>query len=85
VTPADIADAVAAERDRQRQLWNRKHDHGFGDCSSPDVPVMVKVAVLAEECGEVARAALDGNPNDFRTELIQVMAVCHAILEGIDQ
>jgi hypothetical protein len=43
---------------------------------------MVKVAVLAEECGEVARAALDGKPEQMRAELIQVAAVAVAILEG---
>lgn len=84
MTPNQIAVAVAAERDRQRQLWNRQHGHGFGDCSSPDVHVMVKVAVLTEECGEVARAALECDSDALRTELVQVMAVCHAILEGID-
>jgi NTP pyrophosphatase (non-canonical NTP hydrolase) len=44
---------------------------------------MVKAAVLAEECGEVARAALDQRPDHMETELIQVMAVAHAILEGM--
>lgn len=79
----EIAAAVAAERDRQRRLWGGAHPHGRGDCSSPDVPLMVKVAVLAEEAGEVARAALDGTPGQLRTELIQTAAVCHAILEGM--
>jgi hypothetical protein len=79
---SEIASAVAAERDRQRRIWGRDHPHGHGDCSSPSVPLMVKVAVLSEECGEVARAALDGDTANLRDELIQVMAVCHAILEG---
>ena len=83
LTP-QIASAVAAERVRQRNLWDRDHDHGHGDCSSPNVPTMVKIAVLSEECGEVARAALDQNEDNLRAELIQVMAVCHAILEGIE-
>lgn len=43
---------------------------------------MVKVAVLAEECGEVARAALDGKPDQMRTELVQLAAVAVAMLEG---
>jgi NTP pyrophosphatase (non-canonical NTP hydrolase) len=45
---------------------------------------MVKVAVLTEECGEVARAALDCDPDALREELVQVAAVAYAILEGIE-
>jgi NTP pyrophosphatase (non-canonical NTP hydrolase) len=46
---------------------------------------MVKVAVLTEECGEVARAALDhGYSRQLRTELVQVAAVAVAIIEGMD-
>jgi hypothetical protein len=81
----DITAAVADERARQRRLWSRQHEHGHGDCSSPDVPLMVKVAVLTEECGEVARAALDCDPDALREELIQVAAVAYAMLEGIEQ
>lgn len=78
----DALAAINAERERQAQLWAGPHDHGQGDCSSPAVPLMVKIAVLAEECGEVARAALDGDPDQMRTELVQVAAVALAILEG---
>jgi len=82
VTRAAALAAVTAERDRQAALWAAPHDHGQGDCSSPGVPLMVKVAVLAEECGEVARAALDGKLDQMVTELVQVAAVAVAILEG---
>ena len=74
--------AIRAERDRQTQLWAAPHAHGQGDCSSAKVPLMVKVAVLAEECGEVARAALDGKAGQMQTELVQLAAVALAILEG---
>ena len=73
--------AVIAERGRQAQLWNREHDHGYGDCSSSSVAASVKAAVLAEECGEVARAALDGT-TDLKDELVQVAAVAWAWLES---
>ena len=73
---------IRAERDRQALTWALPHPHGQGDCSSPHVPLMVKVAVLAEECGEVARAALDGNPAQMLDELVQVAAVAMAMLEG---
>lgn len=82
MTRADALAAISAERDRQAQLWAAPHAHGQGDCSSAAVPLMVKVAVLTEECGEVARAALDGDPEALRTELVQVAAVALAILEG---
>ena len=81
-TSREIWAAIQAERCRQGVKWAGPHAHGQGDCSSPGVPLMVKVAVLAEECGEVARAALDGKPEQMRAELIQVAAVAVAILEG---
>ncbi len=82
MTRDEALTAVSTERDRQAALWAGPHDHGHGDCSAPTVPLMVKIAVLAEECGEVARAALDGKPGQMRTELIQVAAVAVAMLEG---
>ena len=102
-TRDEILDAIRAERDRQSALWAAPHDHGQGDCSSADVPLFVKLAVISEElgetagavldalflaalagrCGEVARAALDGQADDMRAELVQVAAVAVAILEGL--
>lgn len=79
----DIFAAVAAERDRQHHLWDRAHEHGWGDCSSPHVNIMTKVAVLGEEFGEVARAALECDMRGMETELVQLIAVAVAILEGI--
>lgn len=78
----DIFKAILLERDRQAGLWNHEHDWGFGDCSSSGVPAPVKAAVLAEECGEVARAALDGTL-DLKDELVQVAAVAVAWLESL--
>lgn len=75
--------AVRAERDRQRSLWDRPHEWGHGDCSSADVPDPIKFAVLAEETGEVARALLEQNPDQLKTELVQVAAVAVAWLEAI--
>jgi len=80
VTPW-IADAIDREREAQRAKWSGDHGWGAGDCSSPAVPTIVKVAVLSEECGEVARAVLDRT--DPRNELIQVAAVCVAWLESL--
>jgi NTP pyrophosphatase (non-canonical NTP hydrolase) len=82
MTRAEIYALIDAERERQAKMWNREHDHGYGDCSSDGVSWPVKVAVLTEECGEVARAMLDGSV-DLRGELVQVAAVAVAMLESL--
>jgi NTP pyrophosphatase (non-canonical NTP hydrolase) len=82
VTRDEIFAAVIAERGRQAEKWGDEHDWGIGDCSSDLVSPAVKAAVLAEECGEVARAALDGTV-DLKDELVQVAAVAVAWLEGL--
>lgn len=76
---------IDAERARQSAKFGPRqvHSWGEGDCSSPAVAPIVKVAVLSEECGEVARAVLDHAPAaDLRDELVQVAAVAVAWLEG---
>lgn len=81
---ADIYAAIDDERDAQARKWDRPHPWGHGDCSSPAVHYTVKVAVLAEEVGEVARAVLDVERTDrLRTELVQVAAVAVAWLEAL--
>jgi NTP pyrophosphatase (non-canonical NTP hydrolase) len=82
MTRGEIFAAVVAERERQAAKWGGEHDWGTGDCSSDLVSAAVKAAVLAEECGEVARAALDGTTG-LKDELIQVAAVAVAWLEGL--
>lgn len=80
---ADVYAAIDAERVRQAEKWGGPHLWGVGDCSSGAVDSTVKAAVLAEECGEVARAVLDSDPESLRNELIQVAAVAVAWLEGM--
>ena len=82
MTRDEIWAAILAERGRQAVKWNREHDHGYGDCSSDLVSQPVKAAVLAEECGEVARAVLDGTV-DLKEELVQVAAVTVAWMESL--
>ena len=82
VDRATIYREIDAERARQSARWGGPHDWGRGDCSSPDVPVAVKVAVLMEECGEVARAVLQRDDQNLREELIQVAAIATAWLES---
>ncbi len=74
---------VDAERVRQGSIWNRDHDWGHGDCSSSGVAPIVKAVVLAEECGEVARAVLDKNSALLLDELVQTAAVAVAWLESL--
>lgn len=81
VSRADVYAAIDAERERQARKWAGAHSWGAGDASSSDVADIVKTAVLTEECGEVARAVLDGE--GLREELVQVAAVAVAWLEGL--
>lgn len=79
---ADVYALIDAERTRQAVKWGGVHRWGMGDCYSPLVDQTVKAAVLAEECGEVARAVLDVDAINLRDELVQVAAVAVAWLEG---
>lgn len=80
-----ISSAIDEERSRQRRKFAGLHHWGEGDCSSDQVPEIVKAAVLAEECGEVSRAVLDHAPLvQLRAELVQVAAVAVAWLEALD-
>lgn len=83
MTRDEVFAAIIKERSRQAAKWGGDHNWGHGDCSSPHVPGPVKVAVLTEEMGEVARAMLDESRDDLRHELIQLAAVCVAWLEAL--
>ena len=75
--------AINGERARQKLKWGSPHQWGRGDCSSTDVEPIVKSSVLAEECGEVARAVLDRDDEALYRELVQVAAVAVAWLESL--
>ncbi len=73
-----VYDEVRAERARQDATWGDQVHSPF-----------VYATVLAEECGEVARAVHDirfagGTREDLRAELIQVAAVAVQIVERMD-
>lgn len=75
---------IDSERSRQADKWGGPHDWGVGDCSSTRVPLPIRLAVLLEEVGEVARAILDHEPKErLRAELVQVAAVAVAIAESL--
>lgn len=89
MTHDEITAALRDERSYQNARWGRVHPWGRGDCSSPDVPMVVKAGVLVEEAGEVMKAVLNAGPEAAKTdvevknEAIQTMAVAYAILEGM--
>lgn len=59
-----IADVIA-EMNRQDAKWGDQSHH----------PILLWNAILGEETGEVAKAALENNLNELELELIQVAAV----------
>lgn len=83
MTPEDIHSAILGERARQQSMYGGVHSWGIGDCSGHGVTDAVKAAVLAEECGEAARCALDRDKDGLRAELVQVAAVAWAWLEAL--
>jgi hypothetical protein len=83
VTREQALAAISAERDRQQAKWAGKHDWGHGDCSGDGMALTVKLTVLAEEFGEVARAILERDPEGLLREATQVGAVACAILESL--
>lgn len=91
---------VVDERIRQEDIGDRKREQGIDwrSCADPDMAGgdLARLAVLAEEFGEVARAILEagygsGTPvvvahwdHQMRAELVQVAAVSVAWVEAID-
>lgn len=76
MTRTQALELVSRERDRQNKLWVRED----GKWDEPDT---LKLTVLVEEVGEVARAVLqtDGDDENLRDELVQVAGVCISWLE----
>jgi hypothetical protein len=71
--------AILQERLRQKRVWGALHDPGDG----------IFLAVLIEECGEVAKAINEPwpqapNPEEMKAELAQVAAAALAWMEAID-
>lgn len=74
-------DRVDDERERQENL---KQEGAFADtCASPTMLPAMKLVVLTEEVGEVARALLEGDDAKLWEELIQVAAVAVAWAESL--
>ncbi len=82
---------IAAERARQEYAAAKNHDIGWCSLADPETPTEYRLAVLAEEFGEIAKELNEirvGSPGSgigrLRAELVQVAAVAVAWVEGID-
>jgi hypothetical protein len=73
---------ITQERERQEELFRAGKFHFT--CSSPTVSDLMKLPVLVEEVGEVAKAILEGNSVNLADELVQVAAVCVGWLEALE-
>lgn len=65
---------VYDERLRQDGLWGEQNHNA-----------PMYYAILAEEFGEVAKAFLEKDMENYRTELVQVAAVAVAMVEAYDR
>lgn len=82
----DVFSDIAKERARQEKL---KAAGKFKWTCADNVQMALKLTVLAEEFGEVAKEVCEGyqdkaSINRLRTELVQVAAVCVAWVESLD-
>jgi NTP pyrophosphatase (non-canonical NTP hydrolase) len=67
---------IVAERERQ--------DIMFGAIRILHQSPTLRMAILMEEVGELARAVLERDPASMRTEAVQVAAVAVALIEHLD-
>lgn len=76
-----ILQDIIAERRRQNQL----KAEGRFPCTmdEPEMTNLTRLAVLGEEYGEVCRALQD-QPSNLRTEIVQLGACCVAWLQYLD-
>lgn len=68
----ELMQAILEERDRQDAIFGKQPRH-----RNPEV----YLAVLVEEVGEIAKAILEKDSENYPVELVQVAAVCLAALE----
>lgn len=73
---------IVTERERQEELF-RSGKHRFS-CADGNESNLVKLPVLVEEIGEVAKAVYGRNAVNLNDELTQVAAVCIAWIESLE-
>jgi hypothetical protein len=77
-----VEDIIREERERQVAKFESSNIPI--DCANPLAPGQVKLGVLVEEVGEVAKALIEDSPSiDLFHEIIQVAAVAHAWAEAV--
>lgn len=77
--------AVDVLKERARQENLKTAGRFKWTAADEDCPEHVRLGMLVEEVGEVARAVQGGHDaGDLRTELTQVAAIAVAWLEGLD-
>ena len=83
-----IFELINQERLRQITLWGTEKElidsirGNYGE-EAWDFYLHQKAVVMTEEVGEVARAILEADSEHLKTELVQVAAVCVAMIEGL--
>ena len=70
---------IEEERERQDEKW------GWPNGGLAGQDPYKKLAILAEEFGEVANALLEEDYENMKVELVQVAAVCVAWLESCSE
>lgn len=71
---ANVLGQIAIELERQDKKWSQQdHSRAYW------------LAILMEEVGEAARAAVQFQPDQYRQELIEVAAVAYAAIEALDR
>jgi NTP pyrophosphatase (non-canonical NTP hydrolase) len=80
---AMVVEKVAAERKRQNEL---KAQGKFTYTAADEVSSVLKLPILLEEVGEVAKALNEGDDlASLQAELVQVAAVAVAWAESLEQ
>lgn len=69
----EILADVIAEMNRQDTKWGDQSHH----------PILLWNAILGEEAGEVAKAALENNRDNLEVELIQTAAVAIQFVRAV--
>lgn len=72
----EILEQIKTERDRQDKKFGRQPRF---------LTPSVYIAVLGEEFGEVCKAAIEGDSQNYRIELVQLAAVAVAAIEDYDR
>lgn len=85
-----IFELINQERIRQITKWGTEQSFisayrkAFGT-EGLDYYLCQKAVVLTEEVGEVARAIQEADLQHIKDELVQVAAVCVAMMEGLSE